>query len=132
MKPNICTAIGAASAATAVIAGAFGAHGLESVEPGTYHADAVELFKTAAHYQMVHALALVAAGALPCLGDVARAAAGGLFLGGSVLFSGSLYALALSDVSLLGAITPVGGLAFIAGWVVMAVAAARGGPRTQG
>jgi uncharacterized membrane protein YgdD (TMEM256/DUF423 family) len=112
--------LGAASAFVAVAAGAFGAHGLRArLAP-----DLLAVFETAARYQMYHALALLAVawvatrwpGPLPQW-------AGWLFVAGTVLFSGSLYALALSGVRWLGAITPLGGAAFLAGWICLALAA---------
>jgi uncharacterized membrane protein YgdD (TMEM256/DUF423 family) len=109
-------ALGAINAALAVAAGAFGAHGLK--DRLTPHA--LEIFETGARYHMYHALAMVLAGVL------AARAPGYAFQIGIVLFSGSLYALALSDVKLLGAVTPLGGLAFIVGWLWLAWTAWRG------
>ena len=107
---------GALNGAIAVAAGAFGAHALkERLEPR-----ALEIFDTAARYQMYHALAMVLCALL-----VARTA-GWIFQLGIVLFSGSLYALALTDVKLLGAITPLGGLGFLAGWGYLAWSAWKG------
>ncbi len=101
---------GALNGAIAVAAGAFAAHGLESrLEP-----HALDVFQTAARYQMYHALAMVLCAVL-----VARTA-GWIFQAGIVLFSGSLYLLALTDVKLLGAITPFGGLGFLVGWGYLA------------
>jgi uncharacterized membrane protein YgdD (TMEM256/DUF423 family) len=114
-------ALGAALAGLAVAAGAFGAHALRArLEPGD-----LQVFETAARYQMYHGLALIAAGWVMDRwpGPLANAAAW-CFLVGVVLFSGSLYALTLSGVRGLGAITPLGGLAFLAGWGCLAVAAA--------
>jgi len=106
---------GAANACLSVMAGAFGAHALRArLSP-----EMLAIFETAARYQMYHALGLLAvARALNPgrLGD----AAGWLMLGGIVLFSGSLYVLALSGIRQLGAITPLGGLCFIAAWAVFA------------
>jgi uncharacterized membrane protein YgdD (TMEM256/DUF423 family) len=111
---------GAVSGALAVAAGAFGAHALRARLPP----DLLAVFQTGAQYQLVHALALLAAGWVAARAPGGAATAAGLlFLVGSVLFSGSLYALALSGVRALGAITPVGGLAFIAGWLALAWAA---------
>ena len=108
--------------ASGVAAGAFGAHALrDSLSP-----DLLEVFDTAARYHLVHAAALLAVAALP--GRFATAAAW-CFAGGIVLFSGSLYALALTDERRLGAVTPVGGVAFIAGWLCLLGSAWRGGPR---
>lgn len=104
----------------AVAAGAFAAHGLRPhLAP-----DALALFETAARYQMYHALALLA---VALLAGRARAraltVAGTAFLAGIVLFSGSLYALALTGWHSLGAVTPFGGLAFLVGWAALALAA---------
>src|ERR1700729_2115988 len=116
MAERSLVALGALNAAIAVAAGAFAAHGLRSrIEP-----HALEIFETAARYQMYHALAMILAGVL------AARTAGWLFQDGIVVFSGSLYALALTDVTWLGAITPFGGLAFLVGWVVLAWSAWRG------
>ena len=119
MSPRSWVALGALLAGLAVAAGAFGAHGLRArLSP-----DMLQVFETAARYQMYHALALIAVGLMadrwpsPLLGT-----AGWLFLAGIVLFSGSLYGLTLSGVRLLGAITPLGGVAFIAGWACLAAA----------
>ena len=118
-------ALGSLSGALSVAAGAFGAHALKArLSP-----DLLAVFETGARYQMFHALALVAAGWASSRGPAAAGAAtwaGWLFVAGTVLFSGSLYALALTGVRALGAVTPFGGVAFIAGWVALAVAALRG------
>ncbi len=115
-------AVGAVSAGLSVAAGAFGAHALKA----RLGADALAVWETAARYQMAHALALfaVAAAARTWSGRLPHAA-GALFVLGSVLFSGSLYALALSGVRALGAVTPFGGVAFLAGWACLAWAALR-------
>ena len=107
-------ALGALNGAIAVAAGAFGAHGLrERLEPR-----ALEIFETAARYQMFHALAIVLCGVIATRGATT---AGWLFQAGILVFSGSLYALALTDVKVLGAITPFGGVAFIIGWICLSV-----------
>ena len=112
-------ALGALNGAIAVAAGAFGAHGLRArLEPR-----ALEIFETAARYQMFHALAMVLCGVIATRGATTS---GWLFQAGILVFSGSLYALALTDVKLLGAITPLGGLAFLAGWAWLAWTAWRG------
>jgi uncharacterized membrane protein YgdD (TMEM256/DUF423 family) len=129
------TILGALSAGVSVAAGAFGAHALRArVEPRS-----LEVFETAARYQMYHALALfvvawviargavmapAAAGAGP--GQGMAVAAGWLFVVGTACFSGSLYAMTFTGLRALGAITPVGGACFVAGWLCLAVAAARG------
>ena len=114
-------AIGALNAALAVAAGAFAAHGLRD----RLDARALEVFETGARYHMYHALALIAAGVVATSARGAQTA-GWIFQIGIVLFSGSLYALALTGVRGLGAITPLGGLAFLAGWLWLAWAAWRG------
>jgi len=113
----------ALSAFLAVAAGAFGAHALRArLSP-----DLLAVFETAARYQMYHALGLLAVAWM-----VTRwpgpwpVRAGWLFVAGTVLFSGSLYALALTGVRWLGAITPLGGAAFLAGWLCLAWGASRG------
>ncbi len=114
--------LGAVSGAVAVAAGAFGAHGLKlRLTP-----DLLAIFDTAARYQMFHALALLAAGwAVSRWPGTSARAAGWCFIAGTLVFSGSLYALSLSGVRALGAITPVGGVLFIAGWLLLAIAAWR-------
>jgi uncharacterized membrane protein YgdD (TMEM256/DUF423 family) len=118
-------AAGALSAAIAVGTGAFAAHGLKArLAP-----EALAVFETGARYQMYAALGLLAAAWAAARWSGAAAAWGGaLLLAGTVLFSGSLYALALTGVRWLGAITPFGGLAFLAGWVLLALAAWRASP----
>lgn len=113
-------ATGAFLAGLAVAAGAFGAHGLR----GRLTPDMLQVWETAARYHMYHALALIATGIIadrwpaPLLDKT-----GWLFLAGIVLFSGSLYALATTGITTLGAITPIGGLAFLLGWACLAAAA---------
>lgn len=115
--------LGSLSAFVSVAAGAFGAHGLRSrLDP-----QALAVFETAARYEMYHALALLAAGwAVTRWPGPWPVRAGWLFVLGTLLFSGSLYTLALSGIRWLGAITPVGGVALLAGWLCLAAAAWRG------
>jgi uncharacterized membrane protein YgdD (TMEM256/DUF423 family) len=114
--------LGAVSALVAVGAGAFGAHGLRS----RLGPDLLAVFETGARYQMYHALGLLAvAWATTRPGGALAAWAGWLFVLGTIVFSGSLYLLALTGIRWLGAITPIGGLAFLAGWAVLAAAALR-------
>lgn len=120
---NWMIAAGALNGALAVMAGAFGAHGLKAkLTP-----ELLATWGTGAEYHMYHALALVlvgiVAGATPT-GTVNGA--GIAMLVGIVLFSGSLYVLALTGVKTLGAITPLGGVAFIVGWLMLAYAAWQG------
>lgn len=118
---------GAASAFLAVAAGAFGAHALRARLP----ADLLAVFETAARHQMYHALALLAVAILAARWPgMPLRAAGWLFIGGTVVFSGSLYLLALTGARWLGAITPLGGLLFLAGWIALAAGVARGGSPT--
>jgi uncharacterized membrane protein YgdD (TMEM256/DUF423 family) len=105
-------AAGALNAFFAIGCGAFGAHALKR----RLDDERLAVFETGARYHMYHALALVAVSWLASTRGVAADAAGALFLAGIVLFSGSLYALALSGVRRLGAITPLGGLCFLLGW----------------
>jgi len=115
-------ALGAISALLAVAAGAFGAHALRTRLVPDMHT----VFETGARYHMYHALALLAtAWAFTRWPGGPVVAAGWLFVAGTVLFSGSLYLLALTGHRWLGAITPLGGLAFIAGWAALAWAALR-------
>ena len=120
MTKNTFNLLGAVSGFVAVALGAFGAHGLKSTLPEARLA----IFETGVRYQMYHALALLAVGLL--FGREATSilkASGWFFVAGTVLFSGSLYALALTGMGKLGAITPLGGLAFLAGWAMLAWAA---------
>ncbi|WP_405601252.1 MULTISPECIES: DUF423 domain-containing protein [unclassified Pseudoalteromonas] len=103
-----------------VMLGAFAAHGLKS-RLSEY---SLGVFKTAAEYQMVHGLALIAVAILIKWG-INLSWAGGFFITGTLLFSGSLYLLALTEMKWLGPITPIGGLCFIIGWVVILVQVAR-------
>jgi uncharacterized membrane protein YgdD (TMEM256/DUF423 family) len=112
--------LGALSGFLAVGAGAFGAHALKArLAP-----DLLAIFETGARYQMYHALALVLVALVQAKAapSAVLAWSGWLFVGGTVLFSGSLYVLALSGVRWWGAVTPLGGLAFLAGWALLAVA----------
>ena len=112
-------ATGAILGALGVALGAFGAHGLKD----RVEASSIEVWQTAASYQMWHALALIAVAWVMAEGSSTAARVSGYaFTVGVVLFSGSLYVLVLSGQKWLGAITPLGGLAFIVGWVSLAVA----------
>lgn len=111
--------LGAASGALGLAAGAFGAHALKArLAP-----ELLAVFDTAARYQMLHALALLAAAwAVTRWPGRAAGAAGLCFIGGTVLFSGSLYLMVATGARALGAITPLGGVLFIAGWVALLLA----------
>ncbi len=116
--------LAALSGLVSVAAGAFAAHGI--ADPLSK-----ELLRTGAQYQAVHALATLACIAILPLGSRQANWAMGLFMVGSLLFCGSLYALALGAPRLLGAVTPLGGLSFLAGWASLAWAAARLPPDTM-
>ena len=112
--------IGAVAGGVGVALGAFGAHGLKS----RVSAEMLAVFETGVRYQMYHALALVAVGlAATRWTSVWLGAAGWLFLIGIVVFSGSLYVMTFTGIRWLGAITPIGGLSFILGWLSLALAA---------
>ena len=112
------TRLGAVMAFLGVAAGAFGAHGLRS----RVDAALLVVFETGVRYHLVHALALLVLAALPLTPRSMRVATWA-FLTGIVLFSGSLYVLALTNEKSLGAITPFGGTAFLIGWIAVAVGA---------
>jgi len=137
---NTWLAVAAANGFLAVATGAFAAHGLR----GRLDAAALQIFETGARYHMYHALALglaalalrwiarssggsansgSGAGAAPPLARRSAAAAPWLFLAGIVLFSGSLYLLALTGIRTFGMVTPAGGIAFLAGWAALGLAA---------
>lgn len=130
MKPHLWVACGAVLAALSVVTGAFGAHGLKpalaknAALSAEQIARRLETYETAARYHMYHAIAIVLTGLL-----ASHAAsrwlnvAGACFVLGIVIFSGLCYALALGAPKVLGAIVPIGGVAFILGWLAMAVAA---------
>jgi uncharacterized membrane protein YgdD (TMEM256/DUF423 family) len=114
--------LGSLSGLIAVAAGAFGAHTLRD----HVSADLLATFETGVRYQMYHALALIAvAWAATRWANSLTAAAGWLFVVGTLIFSGSLYALSLTGARWLGAITPFGGVAFMGGWLCLALAAWR-------
>ncbi len=119
MRPNTILRSAAVLGGLAVGLGAFGAHALKE----RLSAELLVVFETGVRYQMYHALALLAAGVLAATGRRTGPAAI-CFLAGIALFSGSLYALALLGVKWLGAITPVGGVCFLLGWLLLAVRAA--------
>jgi len=119
MTANKTCAYGALHAMAAVALGAFGAHGLEA----RLDENMLAVFDTGARYHMYHALGLVLIGLLAARSNGSRKLlwSGRLLHAGIFLFSGSLYALSLSGLSKLGILTPIGGLAFLAGWLLAAV-----------
>lgn len=115
---------GAVSGFLSVALGAFGAHGLANI----LSEKSMSVYQTAVQYQMFHSLALLALGiwgaATPAIsGQGLYQASAWSFAIGILVFSGSLYALALSGIRVLGAITPIGGVAFLLGWACLAVLA---------
>ena len=116
---NAFLLLGSLAGFLGVAAGAFGAHGLR----GRLSPDMLAVFETAVRYQMYHVFALLITAAVIGRAGDARllTIAGWSFVTGMVLFSGSLYALALTGVSGLGAVTPLGGLAFLVGWACLAI-----------
>ena len=105
-----------------VVLGAFGAHGLKNILSDK----SLAIYQTAVQYQMIHALVLLALGIWTSQNSLIHSAACGYsFIVGIVLFSGSLYSLALTDIKVLGAITPLGGLSFLFGWIAFAFLAWR-------
>jgi uncharacterized membrane protein YgdD (TMEM256/DUF423 family) len=120
---RIFVILGSLSGLIAVATGAFGAHSLRD----RLSADLLATFETGVRYQMYHALALLfVAWAATRWTNSLTTVAGWLFVVGTLIFSGSLYALSLSGARWLGAITPLGGVAFIGGWICLALAAWRG------
>lgn len=116
---------GAVNALLSVAFGAFGAHMLEGRVADKY----LDTWQTAVQYQMFHSIGLIVIAILmstALIGPLGSLSwAGYLMLAGIIIFSGSLYILSLTGISILGAITPIGGVAFIAGWIMLIVAAAK-------
>lgn len=111
--PRTWTGLAALNGLLAVAFGAFAAHGITAPKP-------VEWLHTGSQYQMVHAVAVIGAVALHRAGLRSIGLVVGLFLLGTLAFTGSLYAMALGAPRILGAVTPLGGLAFMIGWAVLA------------
>ncbi len=119
---RVFLALGSASAFLAVAGGAFGAHALRR----RLDENLLAVFETGIRYQMYHALALLAvAWVMDRWGGDLVAASGWLFVVGTVIFSGSLYLLALTGQRMFGAVTPLGGVAFLAGWLVLLIGVLR-------
>lgn len=119
---NFFLIAGAVNALLSVAFGAFGAHMLEGRVADKY----LDTWQTAVQYQMFHSIGLMVVAILmssALFGPLASLSwAGYLMLAGIVIFSGSLYVLSLTGISILGAITPIGGVAFIAGWIMLIIA----------
>ncbi|MEY2196709.1 DUF423 domain-containing protein [Neobacillus sp. BF23-41] len=116
--------IGAINAFIAVALGAFGAHGLKDKLDAHY----LDIWKTGVTYQMFHAIGILIIGLL--ISKVAASSpqftwSGWLMLAGIIFFSGSLYVLSLTKIGILGAITPIGGVCFLAAWILMVVGAVK-------
>lgn len=125
MKERTLIAAGALNMFMAVGCGAFGAHGLKKM----ISEEMLAIWHTAVTYQVMHALGMIAIALLmPRMNSAALRWAGALMLAGIVIFSGSLYLLALTGTRILGAITPLGGVAFLAAWLLVAWAALQNRP----
>ncbi|QWU06570.1 DUF423 domain-containing protein [Heyndrickxia coagulans] len=120
---NIFVFFGALNACISVALGAFGAHGLKGIMDQKY----LDIWETGVRYEMYHALGLIAIGILSGIlkSSALLSWSGWLMLIGIVLFSGSLYVLSLTKISVLGAITPIGGVAFLASWILLGIAAVK-------
>lgn len=116
-NPKIIIAIAAILLALAVAAGAFGAHALKNI----LSAERLETWQTAVQYHAWHALGLMLIALIGVQFDLMITWPASLILAGIVIFSGSLYVLCLTEIGWLGAITPIGGVAFIAGWIVFSI-----------
>ncbi|MFK8112691.1 MAG: DUF423 domain-containing protein [Rubripirellula sp.] len=119
-----------------VVLGALGAHGLENYLAGRGYdpesiAKRLDWFDTGARYQLVHAVALLALAGLPYGSPASRAWVSRLFVLGVLLFSGSLYGLTFSDYTKLGMVAPIGGLSWIAGWLLLLLVAKRASSSTD-
>ncbi len=123
LTPRIWMVLASLSGLIAVAAGAFGAHGVSDPQAKGW-------LQTGAQYQLMHALAVFACVMLWRLGGGSAAISAWLFLVGGLIFSGSLYLMALGGPKILGAVTPIGGVMFILGWAVLAWSAAVGARST--
>ena len=132
MQPlaRLFIALGSINATLAVVFGAFGAHALKA----RISSQMLEVYHTAAQYHFYHAIGMLLVGvvAMQLPDSGALRLSGFLMLAGIVLFCGSLYVLAITGVTWLGAITPLGGLAFIAAWVALAFAVVRASVHVAG
>jgi uncharacterized membrane protein YgdD (TMEM256/DUF423 family) len=116
--------IGSISGALAVMIGAFGAHGLKD----KLCDQMLTVYKTGVEYHFYHTLALLGIGLLSLhYKSALLTASGWVMVAGILIFSGSLYALSISGIKILGAITPIGGLCFIMGWILLALAVIKAG-----
>lgn len=115
---RIFVMLGSINMLLAVALGAFGAHGLKGKITDEY----LTIYQTGVHYHMIHALGLILVGILmtKISGKMVNASGWLLFIG-IVIFSGSLYALSLSGIKIIGAITPIGGVSFLVGWLLLGI-----------
>ena len=111
--------VGICFSCLAVIIGAFGAHGLKKILTDN---DTLAIFQTAVRYHMFHSIGLMITGILQLMGHLTSQTSSILFSLGIIIFSGSLYFLAITELKWLGAVTPIGGVLFIAGWVILLLA----------
>jgi uncharacterized membrane protein YgdD (TMEM256/DUF423 family) len=126
---NLFIGLGAFSAFVAVAAGAFGAHALKQV----LDADMLAVYHTAVDYQFFHSIGLISVGALHKLSPRRyQAAAGWAMLVGIIIFSGSLYTLSMTSIKWLGMITPIGGVSFLAAWLILALSYLAGTDNNEG
>jgi uncharacterized membrane protein YgdD (TMEM256/DUF423 family) len=122
LRVRVWLVIAALNGALAVLAGAFAVHGLSQ----QLDAHALGIFETGARYHMYHALAIgLAALAMPSIASRTATWSAALFLTGIILFSGSLYAFAMTGERVFAFVTPFGGVSFLAGWILLALAAWR-------
>jgi uncharacterized membrane protein YgdD (TMEM256/DUF423 family) len=115
-RSRLLLAFSGASGFLAVAAGAFGAHGVTDPLAKSW-------LETGGHYQLIHATAALACWLMARQGVARATLSGWLFLGGALIFSGSLYLMAMGAPRILGAVTPIGGLALLAGWASLALTA---------
>jgi uncharacterized membrane protein YgdD (TMEM256/DUF423 family) len=126
MTPERIFQAGAVLGGLAVALGAFGAHGLEAL---LAERDTADTFEIAVRYQFFHALALLACAWRATLGERSASRAAWAFVLGTAIFSGTLYVLAITGPRWLGAVTPIGGVLLIGGWILLAAGIGRANPR---
>ena len=126
---NLFIGLGALSAFISVAAGAFGAHALKQV----LDTDMLAVYHTAVDYQFFHSIGLIAIGALQKISPRhSHLVAAWAMLGGIIIFSGSLYILSITGIKWLGMITPIGGISFLAAWLILALSYMADGHNKEG
>jgi uncharacterized membrane protein YgdD (TMEM256/DUF423 family) len=122
--PQLFILLGSINAFLGIALGAFGAHGLKE----RISAEMLVVYQTGVQYHIIHSVGIILVGLMAKCFEHNRvtAWAGGQFLAGILIFSGSLYALSLTGIRQWGMVTPVGGLLFLSGWITLAVSAVRG------